>query len=475
MALADARGMTERTEVLAGHILRAWREHAGRSAAQVARALNVAPSAVTNWEKGDRGRRPAAFLDMVERYAAALGLGTHETKGLVGLWRAANSPAVIPARTEWAHNYASSGPVWAWIRTRSRHGPVSAAAQWGPFQSRIEIPASAGGLVIQAPTSVPNPPFVIVLNEPGWTDFGEGYVPEKVAAALGIGYLRAGTFIGPSMVWGDWSPLSDSDHRALKPFIREGSQLAARLGLRWVFGQNRSPRHALDGSEIEASLCPGPTAVDELGLVSQLLVSPAKAQEIRESRGMSRAAAASSASRLEPQNPVTDKMIERLEDAGRIPSPPRTLARLDMVYGMDGRFGVDRTFHSDTHGVRADGIHRISFASYWRGPVWVQVRNEDPLAVCTVELTWGPWRRRQRMQSGGVLTTRKATTDAPPLYVRVPRGWRVVAGLGAIPTALDVNQGWYPHDIVGAIEIIRAGLRSVRRALSDAAVRNQGE
>ncbi|MBX6751188.1 MAG: helix-turn-helix transcriptional regulator [Micromonosporaceae bacterium] len=462
--------MTERTEVLAGHILRTWREYAGCSAAQVARALNVAPSAVTNWEKGDRGRRPAAFVDIVERYAAALGLGAHESKALVGLWRAARSPAVIPARTEWAHNYAASpGPVWAWIRTRSRPGRVSGAVQWDPFQSRIDVPSSAGGLIIQAPTSVPNPPFVIVLNEPGWTDFGEGHVPEEIATSLGITYLRAGTFIGPPMVWGDWSPLSDSDLRALTPSIKEGAQLAARLGLRWVLGRNRSPRHARDGGEVDAGRCPGPTAVDELGPVSQLLISPAKAQEIRQSRGLSRAVAAALASRLEPQNPVTDKMIERLEDTGRIPSPPRTLARLDMVYGMDGWFGVDRTFHSDTHGVRSDGIVRIGFAGYWRGPVWVQVRNENPLAVCTVELTWGPWRRRQRMPSGGVLTTRKATTDAPPLCVRVPPGWRVVAGLGAIPTALDVNQGWYPHDIVGAIATIRGGLQSVRRALSDAA------
>lgn len=454
--------MTERTDELAGQVLRAWREYSGCSGAQVARALGFVPAAITNWEKGDRGRRPAAFVDMVEKYARALGLGSHEFDALVGLWRAAGSTRVAQPRAEWAHNYAGpSGPVWAWVRSRSDHR-FAGTAQWGPFQTPLEVPASGEGVIIQAPTSVPNPPFTITLSEPGWADFGEGYVPEQVAMRLGVTYLRASTFIGPQMVY----PLSDPDYRHLQPTIREAAQLATRLGLRWVLGHNRSPRHALDGGEVEATLSPGATIFDELGLVSQLLVSPASAQEIREARGMSRAAAAERASHYEPQNRITANMIEALEYSGRIPSPPRVLARLDTVYQMDGRFGVDRTFHFVTHGVGSGGIHSVNFSSYWRGPVWVQARNDDPLAICAVELNWGPWRRRQRLQSGGVLTTRKATTDAPPLRVRVPSGWRIVAGLGAIPTALDVNQGWYPHDLVGAAALIRYGIKSVRQALS---------
>lgn len=463
--------MTERRELegLGGQILRAWREYAGRSAAEVARVMGFARSAIVMWEKGDRGRRQAEFVNTVKDYGRALDLSPHEVDALVGLWQAAGTPRIAHARADWAHNYdAQYGPVWAWVRTRSKHDQFAGAAQWGPFQTRFDASASGNGLIIQAPTSAPNPPFTITLTEPGWSDFGEGHVPEQVASRLGITYLRLGTFVGPKTVWTATDWLSDSDHRYLQPTILETAHLATRLGMRWVFGQNRSSRHALDGGEVEATAPPGAKVSDELGLLSQLLVLPATAQEIREARGMSRAEAARRSTEYEPRIPVTTNMIEELEYNGRIPSPPRTLTRLDMVYHADGRFGVDRTFHSSTHGASSDGTHAITFARYWRGPVWIQTRHDDPLAVCTVELTWGPWRRRQRIQANGVLTTRKATTDAPPLRVRVPPGWHVVAGLGAIPTALDINQGWYPHDIVGAISLIREGVRSVRRALTSA-------
>lgn len=457
--------MAESAEGLAGQILRAWREHAGRSGAEVARAMHVTPPAVSNWEKGARGRRTAEFLDMVESYAAALGLSVHESRALTETWRAAGSPRVTPPRIEWAYNFPGApGPVWAWIRTRDLAEPFIGAVQWGPFHARLDARALANGVIVQTPTSVPNPPLTVTLAGPGWVDFGRGHVPPDVARRLGIGYIRSGMFTGPDTVWAETSHLADSDYRILLPSINEATQLARLLGMRWVFGRNRSPRHALDEAEIEATFGSGPSVLDTGGLVSQLLVTAAKAQDIREARGMSRATAADLATRHEPSNPVSAKMIEGLEDGGRIPSPPRALTRLDMAYRMDGRFGIDRTYDSGFHD-GSTGVHDITFANYWRGPVWIQARNADPLALCTVELTWGPWRRRQRVQSGGVLTTRKATNDAPPLRVRVPVGWRVVAGLGAIPTALDINQGWYPHDIATAMSLIRRGIRSVRESL----------
>ena len=72
------------------------------------------------------------------------------------------------------------------------------------------------------------------------------------------------------------------------------------------------------------------------------------------------------------------------------------------------------------------------------------------------------WRRRQRIRSGMVVTTRKALADSPPLIIAIPQGWRVVAGIGAAPTAADINHGWYPVSIRTAIRLLRDGITTIR-------------
>ena len=458
--------MTENSDELSGHILRAWREYAGRTGSDVARSLFVVPGAVSQWESGDRGKRSGGFVATVRRYAAALRLERYQSDALVSFWQAAGSPLVAPSRVEWNHNYeAPAGPVWAWVRSRSDTARLAGAMRWDPFQFRFDEPAAVNGLLVQMPTSAPNPPLSMILSDPGWVDFGHGLVPEQVATRLGMRYVRAGTFVGPTAPWVEHSALDHTDHRDLLPFIRDATTLAKRLGLSWVLA-HRGVGHSLDGAEVEATMWPGTTQLDEHGaLVSQLLVLPAGAKEIREARGLSRRQAAEEATAYEPINPITAKVIEALEERGRIPSSPRALTRLDTVYHMDGRFGLDRVYDSRSERSSAGSRFEIQFPEYWRGPVWVQPRSVDSLASCTVELTWGPWRRRQRLGSGRVLTTRKATADAPPLQVRVPHAWNVVAGIGAIPTAFDVNDGWYPYDIPGAIRLISDGLRLVRQGM----------
>jgi transcriptional regulator with XRE-family HTH domain len=457
---------------LGARILRAWREHAGLSSADLARAVPVERAAVSNWESGTRGRKTAASIDIVEKISEGLRLSSLHRAGLLTLWQAAGSPAALPPRVEWSHNYQPpSGPVWAWLRVRPGQTHVVAALWWGePLQGHVDTDAPPDGVLIQFPTSVPNPPLQITLEQPGWVDFGRGSIPAEVADKIGVPLLKATDLVTDRIPFE--APLPARDERLLRPWFRRARALAEDYGLKWSLvvphlGYARSDRapQALDGSGLEISAWPGTVDVDDDGLIiSQLRMSPEQVHQLRDARGLSRVGAAERVTRLDPLRPVSHKAIESLEASGRVPSESKVIMRMDMVYGADGRLGVDRTFNSRSpvHGRARQ--HEIRFPSYWNGPVWLQVLGAAPGESGLVELTWGLWRRRQRVRSGAVVTTRKAVIDGPPLRVRLPDGWDVVAGAGVMPTALDINRGWYPASISAAITLLREGVAAVRRA-----------
>lgn len=131
-----------------------------------------------------------------------------------------------------------------------------------------------------------------------------------------------------------------------------------------------------------------------------------------------------------------------------------------MLYHGDGRLGVTRSFDSSRP------IGAVRFDNYWVGPIWVQVLAPSPGDVAVLTLVWGDWRRRQHVQSGHVLSTRKALQDSPPLHFHLPPGWRLSAGLGYVPSALDINHGWYPRNVGAAGRILRANVGAIRAQLS---------
>ncbi len=77
---------------------------------------------------------------------------------------------------------------------------------------------------------------------------------------------------------------------------------------------------------------------------------------------------------------------------------------------------------------------------------------------------WGPWRRRQRVRSGTLLSTRKAPSSSLPLLAAVPPGWRLVAGTGAAPNAADINHGWYPKSIPAIVTLIRTTITALHES-----------
>lgn len=194
-------------------------------------------------------------------------------------------------------------------------------------------------------------------------------------------------------------------------------------------------------------------------------MAPDQIRRVRDARGLSRAAAAGHASDLDPSRPISDKALERWETAGRVPEARYAIARLDMVYGTDGHLGIDRVYdsHNHRHPGWPRGVEWVTFPAFWRGHVWLQPRGPQPDAVGTLELIWGPWRRRQRLRSGSVVTTRKAALGESPLEVRLPRGWHLTAGTGLVPTALDINAGWWPVGFKAALSIIGESVEAIRR------------
>jgi hypothetical protein len=129
-----------------------------------------------------------------------------------------------------------------------------------------------------------------------------------------------------------------------------------------------------------------------------------------------------------------------------VPNVAGVVAALDHVYRCDGRLGIDQVFDSIAQQASADNQFTVRFPGYYVGPTWIHATGRNANDIGVVDLIWGPW-RRQRIRSGMLITTRKALADGPPLIVAIPPGWRVVVGIGAAPTAADINHGWHPVSI----------------------------
>ncbi|MEV4192190.1 helix-turn-helix transcriptional regulator [Streptomyces toxytricini] len=470
--------MDEPTAISPGRVLRVWREYAGLSAADLARALSAERSAVSMWESDRRARRPAASLARIEQIAACFegrrGYFTADhASAMVAMWQAASLVTATPARSVWFHNWPKEGgPVWIWLRADPGSRDRRVLLEFGPFAERLSVPLHPGGVVVHSPMSVPNPPLKVTFYGCGWADFAVGDVPPEVAGGLGIERVAAADVIGRHSP--RTPPLDGPAERELGKGLAALRGLAADFSVRWsvvaphlgdLLPVSLLPSRALDGDAVESAVHSGAVVTDSRGtLVTQLLMDPGQIRQIRVARGLSRAAAARQATDHDRLHPLSEKALESLESTGRVPDVPQALARLDMVYGMDGRLGIDRVFDSAARAGPAAGHKHLDFPDFWSGHVWLQARGPHPDATGVIELVWGPWRRRRRLRSATVVTTRKATPGSPPLQVRLPRGWHLAAGTGAVPTALDINAGWRPANTAAALNLLRESVQAIRAA-----------
>lgn len=235
-----------------------------------------------------------------------------------------------------------------------------------------------------------------------------------------------------------------------------------------------SPAYPLDGTDLAAIARADPPKVDGRGgVVAQTLLSGMGLQTLRNARGFSRQGAAEEVTALDPGEPCTRGSIQRLEDRGQLPRTRLFLARLDTVYSGGGRAGLERVRSEPDGAWRAGSAlrrWRVEFPPWWVGPIWLQpVGPAGPRQQSVLHLIWGPWARRQRVTSGLVATTRKAPAAdgrpaSDPLYAGLPAGWHLIAGVGAVPTALDVGDGWRPRTVLAALRLVGEALRAVEHA-----------
>lgn len=465
----------ERTAAeLRGEVLRAWREYAGVSNAQLAHDLPASPASISMWESGERAARASSRLPQISAISKALGLPEDQAMALEGMWSSAGTVTVVPPRTRWAHNFQEPPTsAWAWVRPYGVGEYAMAALQvtnwWGEaLQGSRKFTCGPSGVFLLYAATVTNPPLEVSLETAGWVDFGRGRIPVDVAASLGAVVIDAREIITFSMPVDP--PLAPEHRREAHGTLRKARDVALALGLGWrIFTPHLGmikPQHAthsLDGSSLQPSASPGETVTDSEGRVERhALMSAAQLRALREGRGLSREQVVAKINALlDPRNPVTTHSIETIEAAGKFPDVPALLAALDHVYACDGRLGLDRIFDSIAERPGPGNRYAIRFPAYYVGPVWVQATGRDANDIGVVDLTWGAWRRRQRVRSAMLLTTRKARPDSVPLNVAVPRGWRVVAGTGAAPTAADINHGWHPVSIRAGIAMLREGVEAI--------------
>lgn len=497
--------------VLRGALLRAWRDDAGISAAEFARRMTalraqgqvesptlpesgapvsgsgtashprwrpVSPQLVSGWE---RGREPINRASIAQAAEVLPG-----GRGLMELWQAIPEASVLRPQDRWWRNFgdAGGGRVWAWLRVPDveNAGPAIASLWWGePLQGDCPLRRGTAGVLVQFPVSVANPGLEIRFDlHGGWASFGQGEVPARVCEALGIEKVDARRLHGAreprqleltpgrdGKMLGVLRPVLFGD---LRRFARD--QLRINWELIWphlgLWRSDPAPQ-AKDGTILETRSSAGGVAVDSEGLVvSQFLLTAAQLHELRTLRGFqSREQVESEVAKVEKRVSLGRKWLEHLELDERFPDRAGLISALNSVYQADGSVGIERTalFHPRPGGAEVE--HRVEFPNHYVGPVWVQARGVRPAGVATVTLTWGPWRRRQKVRSGVVLTTRKAEMGSAPLLVNVPGDWFLAVGTGAPATALDINRAWHPASPKAAYQLIKEGYETVRRAWED--------
>ncbi|MCA1721175.1 MAG: hypothetical protein LC779_08810 [Actinobacteria bacterium] len=261
--------------------------------------------------------------------------------------------------------------------------------------------------------------------------------------------------------------------------LARAETVAAGLGLKWSLivphaqiMVARPDDVALGHGDVAPTGVAGPVLAeheDGRGVNTQLFVAAQTVADVREILGLSLQEAAARATKLDDANPVTVAHLRTLEAGGRS-RVDFILARLDTVYGLGGRLGVDGTLPEFLP--RRDGEDvEVIFPAFWRGPVWLKPVGPSGETERLI-LRWGDWKRRVKVSAGDFVTTSKAYAAAaaggddpsPPLKVTLPPQWALVAGTGAVPTARDINAGWYPATPGAALKLLSEGAATIARS-----------
>lgn len=425
------------SELSVSGLLRTWRvEVAKLRVTDVARALGVGKSTVSNWESGLRRPDDDAFASLEVLYA---------TKGaLSDLAAALATPSGLPARLAWWGNFAAGGfPVWAWCRPGPGVSTLGAHVEWGQMVAPVERRCAPDGFVVTWPTSVPDVPLRVSLDAPGWVDFGRGTVPHELGlpAVPAVPQLRLDS---------DSAPITRDLADRLGAVLEGNRGWASSL---WQSVRtDRALRAALFGTTVEYfgrgahDLTRVATSPERIGL----RFSGSQFRRLRQARGLSQATVASRITSLLPRSPVTDSQVALVE-AGGVPRVEHLASRLDAVYRADGETFLERV--ECKVAARGTVVH---FPRYWAGPVWLTLHSPFDEEIAEIKLRWGPRQKRLRLRSGMTLSFRRTGSESQPLLVDLPTGWAATAGMGRSHSAVEIDDEWMAVDGAAAERIARA-------------------
>lgn len=426
---------------------------------------------VSRLERGKLGaRRDPDLIKLLDHLHGS-------TPSLHDLWRLADQPQFLPAHVLWRHHPDGPGPIWLWLRHIGPHAAF-AHIRWGsPFQGDVMVPGG-GGLILTFPLSIPNPPLETVLTAPGWALIGRGEPNASVLGRLGIQLVDARAV----------HQRHDPEHpvhrgtgaerwiRSLTPSLRLVRGFARDHDIAWKLvashlgvlvesepsaedlkaEHNRRKPTAPEWKAQQTSEPARHRPIEDCLLVPEVAI-----RGMRTLSGLSRVDAAVAVTRLDPLHPVSHKAIENLEKSGSRPRAAGAIARLDTIYGFGGRLGVQKFCEVDGN---AHLPAKVKFPTYWKGPVWLQVTSGfAPTPALGLTIQWGHWKRHVTCRVGDVLTTGRATRDAPDVLVTAASPFTVRAGTGLVPDAIDINHGWRPVTASAAIGLLLDNLARVRK------------
>jgi transcriptional regulator with XRE-family HTH domain len=443
----------------AGGLLRAWRRQQGLTQGEVAALLYVSTASVSSWETGTRGI-PREALELLDEEYEADGC-------LVDLVRAIGTPQgyrtmedgrLVPRPHQyWPHVFThETGPIWIWIRSAAP-GRIAGGLYVGPnrllFDASAPDPdehAGVGGVFVTFPAWNRMWPIHVVLDAPGWVDFGRGTLPACVAS-------QAQLVGGPDDL--EFRGRDPRETIFLGDQVREldrGDPDTFVDRMRTLIGEGMWDRFA---APADARSDPAPVQPDDrTGVRSQAERSEQRDlhRRLREARGLSRTDAAEIASELlrSASGPVRGRVTEDQVynyETGRRSRVPYLGALLDLVYGAGGW----TCFEPVPVRRQGPGEFVADFPRWWTGPVTVRVGQArtgraDPVGrpvdrpADSVRLATSRWVNEQRLDRDRRSFTYCRVAREDELAVSVPPGRSVRAFIGHDPDAVPLGRGWVP-------------------------------
>lgn len=395
-------------------LVRWWRTDVlGISQLDLARQLGCSPATVSNWETG-----VAAPPGDPTVFRAQLGSGD----ALAGLLWAIGTPRGLDPDRIWTNVYPSDARAsWIWVRPAASGISLRMQAEWGVAYVDLVTPPGAGGALFWVPLAMPELPLLVRLSAPGWVDFGQGPLPDRVLDVPVIDcrpHLRRVSYA--SHVLGEVARRAAVHQHPGQARNRWGNSAASHLH-RALLALGATDQRANWVEPLSGSVRPLP------------VTGRAAFARLRQARRLSLEGTATLL-RRDLGFAVGAETIRRFESNDDwTPRSTHLAAALDQGLGAAGRLAVEA--------VPTSGRDRVRLPPFWRGPVWVELHPGS--APTPVRLDWGGW-RKDVLVSGACVLSSHCTNPVAELRIVAPASvtWR--AGIGRRAEARPIDRNWWP-------------------------------